>query len=251
MVGNVDPSRAIEQVRDAFGAARAGEPPRAVTEVEPPQLGERRNAAAEDRVRARAVDDGNVVLREERDLLRVDLYAVGGDDSRRQEPPARERPDAAFPQRRRNLSCERLPWSGARREPLELVGALVQMGCEREVALETCGVELRRAGVGSMGRDAQTDAVGEVMLDTAAVVRESAVELRRVRSEDLEVDDRAQPEFGAGGDGGAAEAAVSDRGDARAQTLGRADPRNGDVLVPVDPALSFGVQPDPLREVSK
>jgi len=42
VVGNVDPDRAIEQVRGAFGAARAGEPPRAVTEVEPPQLGERR-----------------------------------------------------------------------------------------------------------------------------------------------------------------------------------------------------------------
>src|SRR5205823_11992539 len=34
--------RAIDEVRRAFGAARAGEPPRAVTEVEPPQLGERR-----------------------------------------------------------------------------------------------------------------------------------------------------------------------------------------------------------------
>jgi zinc protease len=42
VVGNVDPDRAIEQVRQAFGPNRPGAAPPVVTEVEPPQLGERR-----------------------------------------------------------------------------------------------------------------------------------------------------------------------------------------------------------------
>jgi zinc protease len=42
IVGNVDPDRAIEQVRQAFGANQAGARPPAVTEVEPVQDGERR-----------------------------------------------------------------------------------------------------------------------------------------------------------------------------------------------------------------
>lgn len=42
VVGNVDPDVTIDQVRKAFGATPAGPPPRSVTEVEPPQLGERR-----------------------------------------------------------------------------------------------------------------------------------------------------------------------------------------------------------------
>jgi zinc protease len=42
VVGNVDPDRTIEEVRQAFGANRAGKAPPAVTEVEPAQIGERR-----------------------------------------------------------------------------------------------------------------------------------------------------------------------------------------------------------------
>jgi zinc protease len=42
VVGNVDPDRTIEEVRQAFGANRAGAAPPAVTEVEPAQFGERR-----------------------------------------------------------------------------------------------------------------------------------------------------------------------------------------------------------------
>src|SRR5207237_3757931 len=42
VVGKVDPDDALEEVRSAFGATRPGPPPAPVTEVEPPQLGERR-----------------------------------------------------------------------------------------------------------------------------------------------------------------------------------------------------------------
>jgi zinc protease len=42
VVGNVDPDRTLEQVRNAFGATRSGAPPPIVSEVEPPQVGERR-----------------------------------------------------------------------------------------------------------------------------------------------------------------------------------------------------------------
>ena len=42
VVGNVEPDVTIEQVRKAFAGAAAGQPPAPVTEVEPPQVGERR-----------------------------------------------------------------------------------------------------------------------------------------------------------------------------------------------------------------
>lgn len=42
VVGNVDPDVAFEQIRKAFGSTAAGPSPPPVTEVEPPQLGERR-----------------------------------------------------------------------------------------------------------------------------------------------------------------------------------------------------------------
>ncbi|MBI2962663.1 MAG: insulinase family protein [Deltaproteobacteria bacterium] len=42
VVGNVDPDATIDRVRGAFGPIAAGPAPRPVTEVEPPQLGERR-----------------------------------------------------------------------------------------------------------------------------------------------------------------------------------------------------------------
>ncbi len=42
IVGNVDADRALEQVRNAFGATPSGAPPPIVSEVEPPQVGERR-----------------------------------------------------------------------------------------------------------------------------------------------------------------------------------------------------------------
>jgi zinc protease len=42
VVGKVDPDDALEEVSKAFGATRPGPPPAPVTEVEPPQLGERR-----------------------------------------------------------------------------------------------------------------------------------------------------------------------------------------------------------------
>ena len=73
----------------------------------------------------------------------------------------------------------------------------------------------------------------------------------RVGAERLEVDDRAQPEVGAGDRGRAAEGAVADRGHARAQRLGRAEPRDRDVLVEADPALALHVARDPGREVGE
>ncbi|MGH7818960.1 MAG: M16 family metallopeptidase, partial [Candidatus Binatia bacterium] len=42
IVGNIDPDRAIEQVRRHFGDIEAGPPPPTVTSIEPPQGGERR-----------------------------------------------------------------------------------------------------------------------------------------------------------------------------------------------------------------
>jgi len=42
VVGNVDADAAIEQVRKAFAGTAVGTPPPSVTEIEPPQIGERR-----------------------------------------------------------------------------------------------------------------------------------------------------------------------------------------------------------------
>src|SRR5205814_7995830 len=84
-------SQLVEQVERGRrgGAVRA----EADAQAGGAQLGERRDPAAEERVRARAVDDGDVVPGEQLELLRVEMHAVGGDDSLREEAGSRQLAD--------------------------------------------------------------------------------------------------------------------------------------------------------------
>ena len=67
-------------------------------------------------------------------------------------------------------------------------------------------------------------------------------------AEDLEVDRPAQPEIGAGRRCGAAEAAVADRRDPRAQAVERPQARDRLHVLELDPRLPLDVQSDPIGE---
>ena len=67
-------------------------------------------------------------------------------------------------------------------------------------------------------------------------------------AEDLEVDRRAKPEIGARSRRRAAEAAVADGRDSRAQAVERAEPGDRLHVLEGDPRLAPNVQPDPVGE---
>ncbi len=74
---------------------------------------------------------------------------------------------------------------------------------------------------------------------------------RRIGAEHLEVDDRPQPELGCSHHRGAAVAAVADGRDAAREELGRAEPRDVDVLLPAQAPFALRVKPNPLGEIGQ
>ncbi len=100
------------------------------------QRSEWRHPAAEDAVRARAVGDGDVVGREDLDLLLVGLDAVRGDDVRVEQPRLRERPDAGRARWRNEHVRERLPAAATGAEELRLVVTLGEMRGDGKAELE-------------------------------------------------------------------------------------------------------------------
>src|SRR5439155_11994283 len=100
------------------------------------QARQRRDPAAKRGVRPRAVDDRNVMLREQRDLLGVELDAVRRDELWREDAVAGQRENPALADRRRKLGGERFPGPAPVLEPAELVGALVEMRRNRQAELE-------------------------------------------------------------------------------------------------------------------
>ena len=158
---------------------------------------ERRDPAAEQGVRARAVRDGDAVLGEQGDLLRVDLDAVRRDDALVEQAGGGEAADAALPVRLDEHLRAPAARALAAQQPVELVLALVQVRRDRQVERQAGGVDLARAGVRRVRRDADADALGERGRDVGALLLELAQRVGAVPAEHLEIDDRPQPELGA------------------------------------------------------
>ena len=123
-------------------------------------------------------------------------------------------PDGA---RARGSTSAGSPSSGPRPErvQLDLGLALGEVRADREARARPRLPELERRGVRRVRRDPEPDAVRQRAGDAVAVRREARLHLLGPGPEDLEVDDRPQPELGAARRGGARVAAVADRGDAR------------------------------------
>ena len=119
------------------------------------QVGERRDPAAEQRVRARAVRDRHAALGEQGDLGVVHLDAVRAEQVG---PEHRlERPDRAAPGRRLQERRDRRQRAGAVLEPLVLVRALGEVRPDGDAEGEAPVVHLERARVRRMRRDAEPD----------------------------------------------------------------------------------------------
>ena len=133
-------------------------------------------------------------------------------------------------------------------QPVELVLALVEVRHHRDAEGEAGGVDLGRAGVRRVRRDAGPHALRERGSRVLELLLVQPHRLLRVRAEDLQVDDRAQPELGAGMCACARERRVADRGDPGSEALG--GPEAGDRLhlVAVDPGLALDVGGEPGRE---
>src|SRR5262249_62307586 len=142
---------------------------------------------------------------------------------------------------------ERLPRTATREQVLELRIALRQMGGEREAESGARLIQLDRARVRRVRRDAGANSLRQRLLDPLAQVLE-VLERGGVLAEHLQVDDRAQAELGAGGRGSAGEAAIADGRDPGAETLGRAGPGDLEHLLLGEELLARDVQSDPGRE---
>ena len=91
------------------------------------KLGERRDAAPQQSVRPRAMDDRDVVAREHADLLGVDLDAVRCDDAWVEQACSGKPPDPALAVRVDEQRLDRLHRPLACDQPVELVLALVEV----------------------------------------------------------------------------------------------------------------------------
>src|SRR4051794_6047256 len=115
------------------------------------------------------------------------------------------------------------------------------MGRDRQPELGARAVELDRAGVRGMRRDAKADLVRERVGDTLAH-RHEALPDRLVRlAEDLEVDGSTEAELGACCRCGSAEAAVPDCGDPGAETVESTESGDRLHVLEVDPLLALYV----------
>ena len=120
------------------------------------------------------------------------------------------------------------------------------MRADRDAERQAPLVDGEGARVRSVRRDA--DPHERRLGDPVALLLELLRRERRVLREDLEVDDRAQPELGGRGRGGAGEAVVGGGGDARLQRVGDAEPREREHVLVVEEVLARGVGRDPRSE---
>ena len=211
-------------------------------------LGERRDPAAEERIRAGAVGDGNVVPREQLELVVGQLDAVRGDDLRSQEAGGRETPDPGLA-----VGLDQELRHGTHRpfaalQPVELVLALVEVRHHRDAERKAGRIHLRRAGVRRMRRDAGAHALGESGTRVLELLLELPHRLVRIRAEDLQVDDRAQSELGARVRACAREGGVADGRDPGGEALRGPEPGDRLRLLAADPRLALDVEPEPGRE---
>ena len=155
------------------------------------------------------------------DLLRVDLDAVRRDDARIEQTRGREAPDPALPVRVDQQRLDRLHRPLAAKQPVELVLALVEVRHHRHAEGQAGCVHLGRARVGGVRRHADLHPVRESGSDVLGLLLELLHRLGRVAAEDLEVDDRAQAELGAGVRGRSGEGRVPDGRDPGREALRR------------------------------
>ncbi len=107
------------------------------------------------------MDDCDIVVREQPDLLGVDLDAVRCDDPRVEQARSREAPDPALPVRVDEERLDRLHRPLAAKQPVELVLALVEVRHHRHAEGQAGFVHLGRARVGGVRRHADLHPVGD------------------------------------------------------------------------------------------
>ena len=236
----------VEEVVGRHGGDAVGPDP----DPEPrgSELGKGCDAAAEERIRAGAVGDGNVVPREQLELVVGQLDAVRGDDLGSQQAGGRETPDPGLA-----VGLDQELRHGphgpfAALQPVELVLALVEVRHHRDAERKAGRVHLRRAGVRRVRRDADAHALGERGARVLELLLELPHRLVRIRAEDLQVDDRAQPELGARVRARAREGGVADGRDPGGEALRRPEPGDRLHLLAADPRLALDVEPEPGRE---
>ena len=121
-----------------------------------PQAGERRGAAAEQRVRARAVRDRDVAgCASSCDLVVVEVDAVRAEKLGPEH--VRERRHRALARRLDEHGAIAASGPGARDEPFVLGGALGEVRADRDAEREAPAVDVERAGVRRVRRDADAD----------------------------------------------------------------------------------------------
>ena len=126
--------------------------------------------------------------------------------------------DAGHTRRRGSTSRYACHGAGACGHPLRLVVALGEVRRDGQAELEAGRVELGRARVRRMRRDAEARRGRRTLAADPLPVRlEAGRRAPRSSPEDLEVDDRAQPELGRPRRRRAGEARVADGRDARAR----------------------------------
>jgi hypothetical protein len=125
---------------------------------------------------------------EEVDLLAVDVDAVGREQSRAQKALARERTDPGRAERLDQELGKLVPRPRAALEPFGLGRTLGEVRRDREPELRTCAVEVERARVRRVRRDAGSNGARESIYD-AYSIRLEPLEPAPIFPEDLEVDD--------------------------------------------------------------
>src|SRR5205823_3019053 len=129
--------------------------------------------------------------------------------------------------------------------------ALGDVRRKRQAELGADPVDRRGDAVGRVRRDAQEDAVVEMVGGAEPKLVELLQGVGGLGAEHLQIGDAAQPELIDRYCRSTAETAVPDRGDAGAQALGRPETCDRNVVLPPDPVLPFGMQPDPFREIGE
>ena len=145
------------------------------------------------------MSDADAALADERDLVGIDLHAVRCEEFvRPEQAEAVQGRDAGLP-RLDVEPRERRQLNGPAHEPLDLAGALREMGAERHAGVRA-GLEDRlRAGVGARGETPGATRLSKASPARSRVCSHAVSAFERVEPEDLEVDDRLQPELRARG----------------------------------------------------
>src|SRR4029079_16678057 len=143
--------------------------------------------------------------RQARDLLLVDMDAVRRDEVAAEEPERVEHPRAGRAGGLDEELGEAGPRAAAVHQVVELGTALGDVRRDREAQAGGGLVDGRRSGEGCVRRDAGADEVPERRPGALVASVEELERFGWIRPEDLQVDDRAQPEARARDGGRAAE----------------------------------------------